>query len=106
MRYLAVSIILLVGLLLFGNQAYAELVGGKVLDINATTNTLTVSQTNLETGNQENISIRVKTEASFSGVASFAAIEVGDEIWAEAEEDQSTKNWMATFIQRIGSLAS
>ena len=98
--WLALSMVL-TGLLICGNQARAELMGGKVVNIDSATNTLTINQTNLETETQENIMVRVVGETDFLGIESFSSIKVGDEVWVEAEEDHATNNWVASSIQRI-----
>ena len=93
--------LMLSGLLIYGNQARAELMGGKVVNIDSATHTLTINQTNLETEAQENIMVQVVGETNFLGIDSFSSIKVGDEVWVEAEEDHTTNNWVASSIQRI-----
>ena len=100
-RNFLVFSVILAGFLIGVTSVRAELVGGKVVNIDAAANTLTVSQTNLETETQENITIKVVGETDLLGVGSFSKIKIGDEIWAEADEDQATKNWVASSIQRI-----
>jgi hypothetical protein len=100
-KSLLVFLMILTGFLISENQTYAELVGGKVVDVDSGTKTLTINQTNPETEAQENIMVQIVGETDFLGLESFFNIRVGDEVWVEAEEDYVTNNWVASSIQRI-----
>jgi len=96
-----VVLIVLASLLFFADRANAELLGGKVINVDSTSNTLIINQTNWETEAQENISVQIVNETALMGVESFSSIKVGDEVWVEAEEDYATNNWVASSLQRI-----
>ena len=97
---------ILAGSLMLGTSAHAELVGGKVVNVDPGSKTLTINQTNLETEAQENIKVRVIGQTDLLGLESFSNIKVGDEVWVEAEEDYVANNWIASSIQRIAETES
>lgn len=103
---LLVFLVILTGLFMFGTKAGAELIGGKVVNIDSTTNTITISQTGLETDSEENVLVQIGSETTLTGLESFSNIKIGDEIWAEAEEDEAANRWVASSIQKIAGLPS
>ena len=92
--------------LVFQGAAYAKLVGGKVVSTDAAANTVTISQTNPETGDNENVTVSVNDKTAYVGVDSFAGIQADKEVWVDAEEDATTKNWVATSVQALEAQAA
>ncbi|GEM_PF-1598469 len=94
-------IALLLATLVLQGAAYAKLVGGKVVSTDAAANTVTISQTNPETGANENVTVWVNDKTTYSGVAALSGVKANDEVWVDAQEDAATKNWIATSVQRL-----
>ena len=93
--------ILVAAFALYQGSAYAKLVGGKVVSTDAAANSITISQVNPETGTEENVVFSLKDSTTYSGVDSLAGLKAGDEVWADAEEDATTKAWTANSVQRL-----
>ena len=91
---------ILITLFVFANHAQAELIGGKVTSVDTTDNVVKISYVS-DDDSKEEIAIKVVDETTLSGVESFASIKIGDEIWAEANQDPKADKWVATSIQRI-----
>lgn len=92
---------LVAALVLYQGTAFAQLISGKVASTDATAKSITISQTNAETGTNEDVTVWVKDETAYTGVDSLAELMAGDEVLVETEEDAATKNWMATSVQRL-----
>ncbi len=99
-------IALMLATLVLQGAAYAKLVGGKVVSTNAVANTVTISQTNPETGVNENVAVGVNDKTAYAGVDSLSGLKADEEVWVDAEEDAATKNWVATSVQRLGAPAA
>lgn len=99
-------IVLMLATLVFQGAAYAKLVGGKVVSTDPAANTVTVSQTNPETGAVENVTISVNEKTTYAGADSLSGLKADDEVWVDAEEDAATMNWIATSVQRLEALAA
>ena len=96
---------MLVTLVLQGS-AYAKLVGGQVVSTDVAASTVTVSQTNPETGTSENVTVWVNEETTYAGVDALSGITADEEAWVDAEEDTATQNWVATSVQVLGAPAA
>jgi len=99
-------IALMLATLVLQGAAYAKLVGGKVVSTNAVANTVTISQTNPETGVNENVAVGVNDKTAYAGVDSLSGLKADEEVWVDAEEDAATKNWVATSVQRLEAPAA
>ncbi|MBI4395003.1 MAG: hypothetical protein HY583_02285 [Candidatus Omnitrophica bacterium] len=95
---LAIAVLVAVFALSQGS-AYAKLVGGKVVGVDTGANTITISQTNPETGAEENVVVSVNESTIYSGVGSLAEVNSDVEVWVDAEEDPATKAWIAKSVQ-------
>ncbi len=92
-------IALMLATLVFQGAAYAKLVGGKVVSTDVASNTVTLSQTNPETGASENVTVSVNDKTTYAGTDSLSGVKADDEVWVDAEEDAATKAWVATSVQ-------
>src|SRR3989338_4885900 len=100
MKQLVISM-LVAAFVLSQGTAYAKLVGGKVVSTDVAASTVTISQTNPETGAEENVAVGVKDTTTYSGADSLASLAAGDEVWVDAEEDAATQGLTATSVQRL-----
>ena len=98
------TLVLLVAFLAFQGTAYAKLVSGKVDSTDATANTLTITHTNPTTGAEEKVTVSVKADTTFSGVAALADLKAGDRVWVDAKEGATPDSWDATSVQVLKSL--
>ena len=78
--------------------AYAEEVSGKVVNADAAANTLKIAKSNAE-GAQEEVTISVKPETTFSGAASLAELKAGQEVSIDAAQDAATGTWQANSVK-------
>ncbi len=67
--------------------AFAKVVSGKVDGVDAGANTVSVSTVNPETNAEEKVSVSVKPETVFLGVAALGELSNGQEVSVEATED-------------------
>ena len=104
MKKLVIALMLVT--LVFQGAAYAKLVGGKVVSTDAAANTVTIGQTNPETGANENVTVWVNDKTTYAGVDSLSGINADAEVWIDAEEDAATKNWIATSVQLLEAPAA
>ena len=93
-----VMAVLLATFVLYQGAAYAKMVSGKVVSTDVVANTLSLSQMNLVTGIDENVVISVKDTTTYSGVSALADLKAGDEVSVEADEDLTTKSWVASSV--------
>lgn len=99
-------IALMFATLVLQGVANAKLVGGKVVSIDAAASTVTISQTNPETGVNENVTVWANDKTAYAGVDSLSGLSADEEVWVDAEEDAATKNWVATSVQRLEAVAA
>lgn len=104
MKKLVIAMMLVT--LVFQGAAYAKLVGGQVVSADVAANTVTISQTNPETGANENVTVWVNDKTTYAGVDSLSGINADNEVWIDAEEDAATKNWIATSVQLLEAPAA
>lgn len=104
MKKLVIAMMLVT--LVFQGAAYAKLVGGQVVSADVAANTVTISQTNPETGANENVTVWVNDKTTYAGVDSLSGINADNEVWIDAEEDAVTQNWIATSIQLLEAPAA
>ena len=96
-KALILVLVLVSALALIQGAAFAKSIEGKVADVDATANTLTVSSTD-ETGMEAKSVLSVSDATTFSGVASLGELKVDDKVTVEAEEDAATSSWKATSV--------
>lgn len=87
--------------MLFAGVASAEMFSGKVQSTDPAAKSLEVSRTNPATGAEENLSIMVQDNTTFSGVSSLSDLKQGQEVWVTAEKDDAG-SWMAGAIEISG----
>lgn len=81
--------------------AFADWVSGKVVSVDATANSITVSKTDAATGASSEAVIGVSPSTTYAGVTSLSELTAGDEVKIEAAEDPTTKGWMATSVEKV-----
>jgi len=91
--------LLVTGLLLLPQAAYAMLIQGTVTQLNLDASAITLSRTDPQTQVTEELDITVLPEAEFKGISSLAELEVGDEIRVEASENEATGQLEASTVE-------
>ncbi len=86
--------------LLVAGSARAEFLNGKIAEINANTQTLTLVRVNPSTYKKEWLRVKVKG-AQFKGIASLSDLKSGDELSVEAGQNIFTHEWSAKSIQHF-----
>ena len=85
MRRVHSVLILAVLFFIFQQSAFAQLVNGKVVSVDAGGNKVTLSTMNGATGAEERAEVSVGPQTQFVGVGDLQALKAGDEIWVDAE---------------------
>ena len=93
-----IVVLLLVTLVAGQGLVWAEAVAGKINSVNAEAKSISVAKTAAD-GAMENVEIWVKDDTQYSGAASLAELQAGDEVTIEAEADATTGNWMANSVE-------
>lgn len=90
----------LVAACMFSGVALAALVEGEVVSVDAAQNKL-ILKTMDDQGAASESSVVTDASTKLTGVASLAELAAGDEVWAEAEQDATTKDWKASSIEKV-----
>ncbi len=93
------AILVLAAVLCFQGTADAQMVAGKVVSVDATANTVTIS-TPSAAGIMEDAVISVAPETKFLGAASIAELQEGDVVSATVTEQTPEGAWTATSISK------
>ena len=99
MKKLAVIFpVLMLAFVVMQGTASAKSISGKIANIDAAANSLSVSQSNPATGAEENLNFSVSADTTFAGVKALAELKAGDQVSVDAEQDAATGSWKATSI--------
>ena len=93
------AILVLAAVLCFQGTADAKMVAGKVVSVDSTANTVTIS-TPSAMGAMEDAVISVAPETKFLGAASIAELQEGDVVSATVTEQNAEGAWTATSISK------
>ena len=88
------------GFVLGQGIAMADMIQGKVVEVNASSNSLTISRSNPATGSEEKLSIAVEAETALAGIKSISELKAGDEVKVMAEKDAASGSWEAESIEK------
>ena len=95
---ISLILVLLVGFFMLQGTADAKLVSGKVDSVDVAAKTITISSTDSATGAESKNTVSISDSATYTGVASLDQVQVGDEVWVEAEEDAATGTWKTNAV--------
>jgi hypothetical protein len=100
MKFL-IYLFLLAALLILPATAYCELVEGKVMEINPTTNSVGIAFTEPATGREKVPHLVVNSETDYrGGVSNFSQLSIGDPVRVDVVQNGVTKNFEANVIEK------
>ncbi|MBI1977851.1 MAG: hypothetical protein HYS55_03770 [Candidatus Omnitrophica bacterium] len=82
-------IMLVLGLTLFQATAMAEMIQGKIANLDLQANILTISRLSPATGVMEDLKISLTPAVELSGLNSLGELKPGDEVKVEVEKDEA-----------------
>lgn len=98
---------MLMAVLVLGQgAAMADTIQGKVVEVNASANSITISRSNPATGSEEQINIATKAETAWAGIKSLSELKAGDEVTVEAMQDATSGSWEAESIEKAEAEAA
>ena len=92
------ALVMLVAFVAFQATASAEMISGKVASVDSAANSLSIYTTNAETKAEEKVTIAVKTDTTYSGVAALAELKEGQQVSVNADKDASG-TWSASSVE-------
>ena len=97
MKKISMILAVLTAFVVFQGIAQADSVSGKVASIDTAANSISVTVMNPETKAEESVSVSIKPETTFSGVAALAELKEGQEVSIEASKD-AAGSYSATSV--------